>query len=240
MAPRRRLSSTLKGANTRRPSGTSATPRATMAWLFAAASSTPSSWMLPARCAIVPVIAAMSVDLPAPFGPSSATVSPRSTCREMLCNTGAAPWLARSSLMRSMAAEIGVHYRRVRANFGRQSIGDLRTEIEHHHAVREGQEKVHVVLDEQYRDAARGDAADDVGKTRAFGGRQPGGWLVEEDEARLAGERARDLEEPPLAEGERGHVGCRELAEADELHELRGALAPAHFEERAHRRATRS
>ena len=95
--------------------------------------------------------------------------------------------------------------------------------------MRERQEEMHDMLDQEHRDAARSDAADDAGKARAFGRRQPGGWLVEEDEARLAGERARDLEEPPLAEGERGHIGPRELAEADELHELRGALAPARF-----------
>jgi hypothetical protein len=57
------------------------------AWI----SSRPSRRIEPERRAMVPVSAAMSVDLPAPFGPSSATVSPLSMRSDTPCRTGAAP-----------------------------------------------------------------------------------------------------------------------------------------------------
>ena len=90
-APRRRLSSTLNGANTRRPSGTRAMPCATITWLCTPTSSRSSKRIEPSRRWIVPVSAASSVDFPAPFGPSSATVSPFCTASETACSTGAAP-----------------------------------------------------------------------------------------------------------------------------------------------------
>src|SRR5688572_16777220 len=108
----------------------------------------PSKAISPLRCRIVPVIAARSVDLPAPLGPRSATVSPAATSRSTCCSTAAAPYRALTDLSLSMLAEIGVHHRRVGADALRRAFGDLGAEIEHHHAVRERQQEVHVVLDQ--------------------------------------------------------------------------------------------
>jgi hypothetical protein len=51
------------------------------------------------------------------------------------------------------------------------------------------------------------------------------GGLVEQDEARLAGKRPRDLQEPSLAEGKRAHLGLRRAAQTDEIDQLLRPLA---------------
>src|SRR6185295_462230 len=127
--------------------------------------------------------------------------------------------------MRSMASQVGVHDGRIAPDVVRQPVGDLGAEVEHRHAVRERQEEMHVVLDEQHRDAARGDAADDLRQAIELGRREPGGGLVEQDQARLAREGARDLEQPPLAEGKRADVGLRQAGQADELDQLFSPMA---------------
>src|ERR1700741_4463365 len=142
--------------------------------------------MLPLRRGIVPVIAASSVDLPAPLGPSNATLSPCSTASEMPCSTGAAPYEAWRSESRSIA-EVGLHHRALRAHFLWRALGDARAEVEHDHAARERQEEAHVVLDQQHRDAARGDALHDAGEAVELRRRQARRRLVEQDGARLAG-----------------------------------------------------
>src|SRR5260370_16901908 len=122
MTLRRRLSSTLKGAKTRRPSGTSATPHATMAWLFSSTRFFPFSKISPARRGIVPVIAASSVDLPAPFGPSSPTVSPCSTRVLTPCRTPAPPYLPPPPLPRTLTAPQRLHPPPPPPNFTAQPI----------------------------------------------------------------------------------------------------------------------
>ena len=117
------------------------------------------------------------------------------------------------------ASEVGLHYGGIRADLVGQAVGDLGAEVEHHHAVREGQEEVHVVLDEQHRDAPFGDAADDARDARQLGRREPGRRLVEQYQPRLAGESARDLQQPPLAERKRRHVTTH-IGQPDELDQL--------------------
>src|SRR5688572_10358465 len=195
-----------------------------MAWLCFFASSMPSRSMRPSLRAMVPVIAARRVDLPAPLGPSSATVSPFSTASETSCSTGAAPYEACRSESRSIA-KVGLHHRRMRAHFVRRAFGDARAEVEHYHAAGERQQEAHVVLDQQNRDAALGDTADDAGQAVELGRREPRRGLIEQDDTRLAGERARDLEQAALAERQRADVGVAQPGEADEFDQLFGAPA---------------
>ena len=76
-APRRMLSSTLSSGNTWRPSGTSTMPCATTCSARRAARvRAPSKWMPPRTGRCSPASARISVDLPAPLAPSSATASP--------------------------------------------------------------------------------------------------------------------------------------------------------------------
>ena len=61
----------------RRPSGTWIRPRATIAAGRACSMVAPSKRMLPRQGRMTPEMVRLSVDLPAPFEPSTATISPR-------------------------------------------------------------------------------------------------------------------------------------------------------------------
>ena len=78
-APSARLSATVICANTRRPSGTIATPEVQTRCAGSRATSVPPTRISPAVRGCSPAIALTSVDLPAPFGPTTATVSPGPT-----------------------------------------------------------------------------------------------------------------------------------------------------------------
>src|SRR5229473_1861758 len=85
-APMVRFSSTDSRGNSRRPSGTITTPRATISSVWAPANScvvpSISSLMLPAVGASRPMTQRISVDLPLPLVPRRATVSPLRTSIE--------------------------------------------------------------------------------------------------------------------------------------------------------------
>ena len=78
----RRLSSTVRPANSRRPSGTWAMPRATTWCDGTVARSTPSMTIRPRRGDSSFEMTRSSVVLPAPFGPITATASPADTWSE--------------------------------------------------------------------------------------------------------------------------------------------------------------
>src|SRR5688572_16508134 len=84
---------------------------------------------------------------------------------------------------------------------------------------------MHVVLDQQNRDAALGDAADHCSDALGLGARQARRGLVEKNQLRRSGERASDLEQSPLPKREPVHVRGAELAEADEFHQAFGLRA---------------
>ena len=90
-----RFSSTESAGNSRRPSGTSATPRSTIASGLMPTRSTAapsvSSAIRPRLGVTIPVMHLISVLLPLPFEPSSATVSPSSTRIETSCSTRTEP-----------------------------------------------------------------------------------------------------------------------------------------------------
>jgi len=65
----------------RRPSGTWIRPCATIAEGRARAISLPAKRIAPCQARNTPEIARLSVDLPAPFAPSTATISPSFTAR---------------------------------------------------------------------------------------------------------------------------------------------------------------
>ena len=74
-----RFSSTVRPGNTRRPSGTWASPKRTRASTPSPARLRPSSRMSPWRGRMRPEMLRSSVVFPAPFAPSSATTSPART-----------------------------------------------------------------------------------------------------------------------------------------------------------------
>jgi hypothetical protein len=80
-APILRVSATLRAGKIRRPSGTWAMPRATISCAGRPVSGLPSKSIAPARTGTRPEMTRISVVLPAPLGPTTATASPASTRR---------------------------------------------------------------------------------------------------------------------------------------------------------------
>src|SRR5690349_11193444 len=103
-----------------------------------------------------PEIARMVVDLPAPFAPMSATISPWSTVRLIPCRAWIRPY---RSVMLSISSSIGRYpqvggdHLRIVADLRGRTLGDLLAELQHHDPVAHPHDQAHVVLDEQDRHA---------------------------------------------------------------------------------------
>ena len=78
------------------------------------------------------------------------------------------------------------------------------------------------MFNQQYGDATLRDLSDDAGQALAFGWRQARCWLIEQHQARLGGERARGLQQPPLAKRQVVHIGTRPFTETHEVHQRIG------------------
>ncbi len=90
-APISRFSSTVMSANSRLPSGTCTSPRATISCGCSAWIGSPNSVTSPPRAASSPEIVLSVVDLPAPLAPISVTISPARTSQSMPLSTSSAP-----------------------------------------------------------------------------------------------------------------------------------------------------
>src|SRR5207249_1531029 len=111
----------------------------------------------PCRALMTPKIARSSVDLPAPFGPSTFVRPPSSTSSEIPCSTDALPYPAarRSIFSTGTSSEIGLDDARIPGHLLRRSLGDQLAEVQHVQILRQAHDKAHVVLDQQERDVAR-------------------------------------------------------------------------------------
>src|SRR5256885_4850191 len=150
-APSIRFSTTVSLGNSRRPSGTSATPRSTIA----SAESLVRSCAVPSTVSDIrprsgrtrPVTHFISVLLPLPLVPSSATVSPASTWSVTPRSALTAPYPASSPSMARLSAKIGLLYPLVRHDLGRRADGDDPACVEAHHALGKAHHGLHDVLD---------------------------------------------------------------------------------------------
>ena len=86
-APSRRFSRTERGAKMRRPCGTRARPRRAIRYAGQRSTAWPSNTTRPSRGGVIPDTLRISVVLPAPFRPRSATASPGPTLTETPCST---------------------------------------------------------------------------------------------------------------------------------------------------------
>src|SRR3954447_22019720 len=152
----------------------------------------PAKRTSPAVTGSRPETARSSVVLPAPFGPSSTTISPAPTERSTPCSTWILPYPAsRPATARSgSAAEIGTHHLAMGTDLGRRPGGELAPEIEHGDAVADVEDEVGVVLDEQDAGAPRRDRLHRRAEPLDLAGREPGRGLVEQQEARPQHQRA--------------------------------------------------
>ena len=98
------------------------------------------------------------------------------------------------------------------------------------HVVHHAQRDVEVVLDEHEAHVRR-QAAEQRHQLRALGGREPGGRLVEQDQARRAGEGHADLELALLAVREGRHGLPGHIGEPDALEQRLRRLAPRRSED---------
>src|SRR5919204_867496 len=152
-APMRRLSHTLSSAKRPRPSGTCAMPARATVSARARESGFPSKTISPV-CRTVPETDRSVVVLPAPFAPSSATISPSSTRSDTPCSALIGPYRASTPRSSSsggiFSSEIRLDHLWVYPHVRRRAAGDQTPEVENVHVITDGHDEVHVVLDEQY------------------------------------------------------------------------------------------
>src|SRR5579884_2976902 len=166
----RRLSSTDSAGKRPRPSGTSEMPRRATRSPRMRVMSRPSNHTVPEDGRRRPPMVLSSVVLPAPLGPSRATISPASTSR--LTSLTAAIWpystrtrSARSSGMARLLAEIGGDHLGVAAHHLGRAPRDHAPEVEHVDVVAEREHEVDVVLDDQHAEVVvAADAAEQLGE----------------------------------------------------------------------------
>ncbi len=164
-----------------------------------------------------------NVDLPAPFGPSSASTDPACTSRSRSRNTtrraaaagesGALEPSTRRDLragsrifahaVTAVASCVVPRYASATARSDRIAsgvpCGDHDPEVEHVDVVAHPQHQSDVVIHEQDGGAGRGDGADALAEPRALLGVEAGGRFVEEQHLRFAYASARDRDKLALA-----------------------------------------
>src|SRR4051794_21759946 len=144
-----------------RPSGTSATPDRAIASVRRPRIDVPARLISPAAGATMPMIARRVVDLPAPFGPTSPTSSPRSTRRLRPRTTRTAPYRISTSSSSSIASamtvavrrrhrsEVGGSDGRISPNLVGRSLGERRALVEHLNPVADLHDERDVVVDQE-------------------------------------------------------------------------------------------
>src|SRR6267142_7004525 len=111
---------------------------------------------VPMRCR--PAIVLINVVLPAPFGPTTHTVSPSPTASETSISAGAAPYETRMRSSSSMRfAQIRLDHGRPAHHLGGTALGDHAPVAQHHDTVGELHHGAHHVLDEHDARALRAD-----------------------------------------------------------------------------------
>src|SRR3989454_2896668 len=228
-APSCRLSSTVMSGKRSRAWETWTIPRRNVRCGGWPAMSCPSRRMRPALGRMKPLIVFRAGDLPLPFAPSRATISPRRTARSTPRRTWMGPYPAtRLSTARSggaaSVAKVGFQHFAIPRHLRGRSVGDDLAVVEHDDPVRHRHDELDRVLDEDDGDPfLPHQPADDAEQLLADGRRQPDGGLVEEKERRARGGRAHDLDHAllPARQLAGGLVG--EMADAHELEEPAGA-----------------
>src|SRR6218665_2940702 len=228
MLPSSRLSYTVMGANTCRPSGTSASPSATMRWLALPLRSCPllSSRPHPTSRGAGGSGTGWS------FRRRSARAAPRPPHGPVASSRWARPEPARSprtdhehqasSAPFGVVAKICGGYACIDAYLGRCPIGNLSTEVQDDDAFRQPHHQAHVVLDQEYCDALLRHAANNLAEAIAFVMRQACSRLVEQKQFRLCLHAACDFKQPALTERQCAHVRLFEIPQPDKFKEFIG------------------
>ena len=95
--------------------------------------------------------------------------------------------------MHGASSQVGFDDGRVAHDVLRRALGDHLSEIQHQHALRQPHHHFQHVFDDDQRDPRRVDAAQDLGQRDGLGRIQAAGDLVQQQHARLGGQRPRQL-----------------------------------------------
>src|SRR5262249_15953974 len=192
----------------RRPSGTCATPRATIACAGMPTIGSSSRVIIPDVGWRRPEMVLSAVVLPAPLLPRIVTVSPRPTWRATPRSAWSSPYATasdstlstvRSARGRASPAEIRLDDPRARLNLSRRALGDLLAVVQNGHPIGDLHDHAHVVLDQDDGEVEIGDEAAQQPHERAcLALGHAGGRLVQQQELGLGGQRARQLEPPAV------------------------------------------
>src|SRR5438093_1353365 len=118
-------------------------------------------------------------------------------------------------------AEVSLDHLGMALDLGRRTFGDAHTVVEHGDAVGDAHHDLHVVLDQEYRQLELApERADQRGEVLGLARVHPRRRLVEQQQARLGGERARDLQAPLIAVRQVAREVLRLAVEADEREQL--------------------
>src|SRR5215467_4312337 len=190
----------------------------------------PSNSTLPPVFLTVPETARSVVVLPAPLAPSSATMLPSLTFSEIPCSALMDPYEAWTSVSSSSAIslgpQIGIDDGRVLPYFAWSTFSDLAAEVQHHDPVGDVHHQIHMVLDHEQRQAELPVyAADQPAQITNLFVVEATGRLVEEDQARPAGQGSRQLDGLESGEGQACNRPICNLGQAHQLQRLRRLLA---------------
>src|SRR5207244_32169 len=205
-----------------RPAGTSAIPARTRACGGNAVMSRPSSEIAPAAGWCRPMIERRSVDLPAPLAPMMASVSPGATVR--LTSVSACRYPCRTVRLRTSSididSEVDLLHLRVGENLLRFAFCDQATAGETDDAADGSGERVDDMLHPDDAHPALPYAVHDRDELRHFGIGEPAGDLVQQEDARLGRQPARELKTFPLEQAEATGRTIRVLRETRFLEDL--------------------
>src|SRR5471032_2347437 len=127
------------------------------------------------------------------------------------------------------SSEVGVDHRLIALYFRRQTFGDRFAVFQHRDAVAQAHHQLDVVLDQQHGLAFVLDLDQQLAQRQLFGGVHAGGRLVERQQLRIGGQRAGDFQAELIAIRQETRGALGELADADEVQQLLGALADRRF-----------
>src|SRR6516165_5964418 len=219
-----RFSSTVSDRNILRSCGDQPMPAATRcsgrAWVM----SRPAKRMLPDLWVVRPSSELMSVVLPVPLRPSSASDCRSAMATLMSVSTTASPYPAlrpstrRRSDMRRLA-EIDLLDAGVARDLLRGALDEHRAVDEEGDAASELEHEVHIVLDQQHRYVVRQrrDDVEDHVPLRLGNSRRR---LVQQQHARTAGYRQRDLQQALLAVREGAGLLVHHVGQPERLQHL--------------------
>src|SRR4051812_37549652 len=237
-APSSRFSSTVSLGKSRRPSGTMATPRLTISSVDSFVRS--CCWFSIVRKTepfvgrTMPMMHFMSVLLPLPFVPRSATVSPVVTSTETPCSARTAPYPASTDSIFKLNPKVGFLHFGVLDDLRRHALADDLAGVEAHHALREAHHRLHDVLDHDDRDARSVEIEQDVQHLVDFAARKAGHRLVGDEQARARRHGARQLELSQLDLRQAVRRRVRLVGETDALedfHRLGVRLGVVHVDD---------